>query len=286
MINSATSELLIRIAADPSAADERIAQFRASLSENLAGINTAFNRWSAGGSSDFFRLQGAAQRFGVGMRSNFTSLNQLLSVSRQSSAMWRAATMADLQAVENTSQGLQTSLIRGFLIFDAALARNTASAIIWQKSIGDAFLNAAATAVGAISQEAFVRAIYSTALGFYLLAIRDFAGAAQAFESAAIFGAVGGAAALAGRALAGAKGDSSERQPAGERSASPSAEGSAATSGQMSSQQKTVQIVFQGPVYGGQAGIDELVRHISRAVTERDVNLVAYTVVRQPATRA
>jgi len=50
--------------------------------------------------------------------------------------------------------------------------------------------------------------------------------------------------------------------------------------------QTTVQVIFQGPVYGGQAGIDELVRHISRAVTERDVNLVAYTVVRQPATRA
>jgi len=28
------------------------------------------------------------------------------------------------------------------------------------------------------------------------------------------------------------------------------------------------------------------VRHISEAVTDRDVNLVAYTVVRQPATRA
>jgi hypothetical protein len=28
------------------------------------------------------------------------------------------------------------------------------------------------------------------------------------------------------------------------------------------------------------------VHHVSQAVTERDVNLVAYTVVRQPATRA
>jgi hypothetical protein len=46
-----------------------------------------------------------------------------------------------------------------------------------------------------------------------------------------------------------------------------------------------VQVVFQGPVYGGQAGVDELVRHITQAVTERDVNLVAYTVVRQPTTR-
>ena len=59
-------------------------------------------------------------------------------------------------------------------------------------------------------------------------------------------------------------------------------------SGETSAQppQQTVQVIFQGPVYGGQAGVDELVRHISQAVTERDVNLVAYTTVRQPATRA
>jgi len=131
-----------------------------------------------------------------------------------------------------------------------------------------------------------VRAIFSTALGFYLLAVGDFTGAGQAFEAAAVFGAVGGAAGLATRALAGtgsgSKGTSSNSATSSASSTSAPAAGSAASS----SQQQTVQIIFQGPVYGGQAGIDQLTREISRAVQERDVNLVAYTTVRQPATRA
>jgi hypothetical protein len=283
MIPSTGAELLIRIAADPSAAEASISQFRSSVAENLGGITAHFARWSASGSADLGRMQNAARGFGGSFRTNFGSLNQVLFSSRQSSSLWRAAMIADMQAVENSSQAVEASLVRGFLVFDAALARNTANAIIWQKSIGDAFLKAAATALGAIAQESFVRAIYSTALGFYLLAIKDFVGAAQAFESAAFFGAVGGAAALAGRALAGAqKGSAGPEAGAGSR-----ASGTAATAATpASTNQQTVQIVFQGPVYGGQAGIDELVRHISRAVTERDVNLVAYTVVRQPAKRA
>lgn len=286
MMTSTTSELLIRIAADPSAAETSIAQLRAKLSGDFAGISAEFARWSASGSSDFRRLQNAAQSFGGGLRTNFTTFNRLFDGSRQSSARWRAAVIADMQAVEGSSQIVQTSLLRGFLMFDAALGRNMATAIVWQKSIGDAFLNAATTAVQAIAQEAFVRAIYSTALGFYLLAIQDYAGAVQAFESAAIFGAVGGAAALAGRALAGSKSSGAERQPAETSAPSPSSQPTSSPAAQGGEGQKTVQIIFQGPVYGGQAGVDELVRHISQAVTERDVNLVAYSVVRQPATRA
>ena len=283
MTPNTSAELLIRIAADPSAAEASISQFRSSVAENLSGITSNFARWSASGSADFGRMQNAALGFSGGVRTNFTSLNQLLVSSRQSSSLWRAAMIADMQAVENSSRAVEGSLVRGFLVFDAALARNTVNAIIWQKSIGDAFLNAAATAVGAIAQESLVRAIYSTALGFYLLAIKDFAGAAQAFESAAFFGAVGGAAALAGRALAGA-GSNRTGQESGVGNRESSAGGTPAAPA--STKQQSVQIVFQGPVYGGQAGIDELVRHISRAVTERDLNLVAYTVVRQPATRA
>jgi hypothetical protein len=291
MTSNASAELLIRIAADPSSAEQSISQFRTSVSGNLSGTSADFARWSAGGTAEFARMQSAAQTFGGRLRTNFASVNQLLAGSRQSSSLWRAAMIADMQAVENTSQVLQDSLVRGFLLFDEALGRNISNAIIWQKSIGDAFLKAAVTAVGAIAQEALVRAIYSTALGFYLLAIKDFAGAAQAFESAAVFGAVGGAAALAGRALAGAEGGGTGSQAAsgssaGQAPSSQTSKQAGSAQAQGASGQKTVQIVFQGPVYGGQAGIDELVRHISRAVTERDVNLVAYTVVRQPATRA
>jgi hypothetical protein len=115
-------------------------------------------------------------------------------------------------------------------------------------------------------------------------------GAALAFKSAATYGAVGGAAALAGRALAGPEVREGERGAVARRPGEVAPElivtGTSAQGQETAATQKTVQVIFQGPVYGGQAGIDELVRHISEAVTDRDVNLVAYTVVRQPATRA
>ena len=91
------------------------------------------------------------------------------------------------------------------------------------------------------------------------------------------------------RAIAGTEtttasaGSTTGRSPGG--STKTSVAGSAAGASGQSAAQKPVQIIFQGPVYGGQAGIDELVRHITQAVTERDVNLVAYTVVRQPTVR-
>lgn len=288
MASNTAAELLIRISADPSGAEESIRKFRANFGSDLGGISTGLARWSASGSSDFSRLQAAALSFSGRARGEFGTLDQLLNRNRQSSAAWRSDFVANLETVRTTSQALQGSLVQGMQLFDFALLRNVATAVIWQKSIGEAFRKAAAASIGALAQEAIVRAIYSTALGFYLLAIRDFRGAANAFQSAAIFGVVGGAAALAGRALAG--GESGGGQSNSSSQSSGSAQTNAGTPTTATSQpapaQKTVQVIFQGPVYGGQAGIDELVRHISTAVTDRDVNLVAYTVVRQPATRA
>lgn len=289
MATNTTAELLIRIAADPSRAEESIRQFRSSFGRSLGGLTADLGRWSTSGSADFGRMRSAALGFSGRARNDFSALDQLLNRSRQLSSQWRADFVGNLQAVQNSSQELRASLVQGFETFDFALARNVATAIIWQKSIGDAFRKAAAASIASIAQEAIVRAIFSTALGFYLLALRDFRGAANAFKSAAIFGAVGGAAALAGRALAG--GESGGAQSGSLRRGSASSSASAPASAppqplQPVPAEKTVQVIFQGPVYGGQAGIDELVRHISRAVSERDVNLVAYTVVRQPATRA
>jgi hypothetical protein len=289
MASSNATELLIRIGADPSAAEESIAKFRTSFGSSLNGITSDLARWAAGGTGDFSRVQTAALGFTGRMSTDFNSLNRLLESSRQSSSVWSTSFLSDMQAVQNSSLLLQATFLQGFLAFDAALARNAAGAVIWQKSIGAAFQKAAVMAIGAIAQEAIVRALYSTALGFYLLAIRDFSGAAKAFESAALFGAVGGAAALAGRALAGNQGSSSSGTTPGQGSQSSASSTTASpqpSASPSASEQKTVQVIFQGPVYGGQAGIDELVRHISQAVTDRDVNLVAYTVVRQPAKRA
>lgn len=250
MPSGLAAELLIRIAADPSNAEANLAQFRALMARDLGQVNALLGR------------------------------------SQQAAAAWRTELQSHFAEVANASQTLADGLLARFSQFNFALGANTASAIIWQQSIGEAFRRASLQAIGAMAQEAIVRALQSTALGFYLLAIQDFRGAALAFKSAALFGAVGGAAALAGRALA-AETREPERSRTDLGSPAPSA---GAARGQISAAagetQRTVQIIFQGPVYGGQAGVDELVRHISQAVTERDVNLVAYTVVRQPATRA
>lgn len=290
MATNNAAELLIRIAADPSQAEASIQSFRSSFSGNLGGMNSDLTQWASRGTSSSSSVQKSLQ----GLTSNFglslTSLNTSLKQNGLAVGQWGTSVNSTFSSALSASNALQTSLLGSFKLFDSALVRNAGNASVWQKSIGQAFEKAALTSIGAIAKEAVVRAIYSTALGFYLLAVGDFAGAGQAFEAAAVFGAVGGAAGLATKALTGAAsngGGSHKKSTSGSSTGNQSSATQAAAGGQSSAQkQQTVQVIFQGPVYGGQAGIDELVRHISKAVMERDVNLVAYTVVRQPATRA
>jgi hypothetical protein len=290
MATNDAAELLIRIAADPSQAEANIQSFRSIVSDNLGGMSSALTQWASRGTASFGSVQKSLQ----GLTSNFgmslTSLNASLKQNGQAVGQWGAGVSSTFSGALSASNALQSSLLGSFKQFDSALVRNTGNANAWQKSIGQAFEKAALTSIGAIAKEAVVRAIYSTALGFYLLAVGDFAGAGQAFEAAAVFGAVGGAAGLATKALSGAAssgGAGRKTSTSGSSAGSQSSTAEAAAGAQNSAhKQQTVQVIFQGPVYGGQAGVDELVRHISKAVMERDVNLVAYTVVRQPATRA
>lgn len=286
MPNPTAAELLIRIGADPTRAEASIANFRTRFSRDLSALGVDFSRWAAQSTRNVTEVDKTTQRLADDFRVNVNVVNNLLNRNRQVAQLWKTDLVASFAEVLKTSEALNNSLGRSFLIFNSALGSNIANAVIWQRSIGEAFRKAALQAVSTIAQEALVRAIYSTALGFYLLAVQDYRGAAAAFKSAAIYGAVGGAAALAGRALAGPDVREAERGASVTRpgEVAPTAIVSGRAEG--ASQQTTVQVIFQGPVYGGQAGIDELVRHVSQAVTERDVNLVAYTVVRQPATRA
>ncbi len=289
MATNSAAELLIRIAADPSQAESSIQSFRSNFSGNLSGMNSDLSQWSRRGTSSFGSVQKSLQ----GLTSNFSlglgSLNTSLKQNQNAISQWGSGVSSTFTSALSVSNALQTSLLGSLQAFDSALVRNAGNARVWQKSIGQAFEKAALTSISSIAREAVVRAIYSTALGFYMLAVGDFAGAAQAFEAAAVFGAVGGAAGLAAQALGAGSSSSSTRHKSSSSSKSASghttsAKASGSQNGSQSAQ--TIQVIFQGPVYGGQAGLDELVQHISTAVIERDVNLVAYTVVRQPATRA
>lgn len=289
MATNSAAELLITIAADPSQAESSIQEFRSNFGNNLNGLNSDLSQWSSQGTSSFGNVQKSLQGLTTNFGTSLGSLNSSLNLNRQTISQWQSETNSAFTSALNASGAFETSLLGSFRLFDSALVRNSGNASVWQKSIGQAFEKAALTSITAIAKEAVVRAIFSSALGFYLLAVGDFSGAAQAFEAAAVFGAVGGAAGLASQALSGGSTSSSSSQSASSSSSSGSSQSSTtktASSQSASQKQQTVQVIFQGPVYGGQAGIDELVKHISTAVMERDVNLVAYTVVRQPAPRA
>lgn len=288
MANQTAAELLIRIGADPSNAESSIRQFRANFAQSLTGVSADLALWSAQGTANFNVVDQTAQTLSDHFNVNVAAVNNILDRNRQMALLWKTDVVASLVQVLNVSDNLSVTMLRGFEQFDAALGRNIASAVIWQSSVGEAFSKAAVQAITAIAQQSLVQALQSAALGFYLLAIQDYSGAAAAFESAAIYGAVGGAAALAGRAIATPPGSSLGERAAAGRPASglpDSRSSTSASSAGSVAAQNHVQVIFQGPVYGGQAGIDELVRHITQAVIERDVNLVAYTVVRQPAKR-
>lgn len=87
------------------------------------------------------------------------------------------------------------------LQFSDAMGKNIAQAVIFGGSISAAMEKALKATIASIAAKAVVNALYSTALGFLLLAEMDFSGAASAFEAAAAFGLVGGAAAAIGAAI-------------------------------------------------------------------------------------
>jgi len=194
MPSTNAAELLIRIGADPSGAEANLRRFRESFGRELTGLGTDIRRWAAQGMGDFKSVDQTTQALASHLKLSVTTVNSILERNRNAAQLWKNEVAASFAEVLNASQFLEMGLTRSFMIFDSALGVNVANAIVWQKSIGEAFQKAALQAVGAIAQEALVRAIQATALGFYLLAIQDYRGAALAFKSAAIYGAVGGAA--------------------------------------------------------------------------------------------
>ena len=91
---------------------------------------------------------------------------------------------------------------RSFGQLRGAAEQAITAAILSGESIPKAMRKAVAGAIAALAGQAIVEALMQTAFGFAALARNDFRGASMHFKSAAIFGAVGIAAAIAGRALA------------------------------------------------------------------------------------
>lgn len=127
--------------------------------------------------------------------------------------------------------------------------------------------------IDGLKQLAPVKAIIDTAKGIEALASFDFAAAAQWFAAAALWGTVGAfqIASMAGAFQPGTSGSKAVATAASASSGSAAgshalASGSTSAQAAAQKQQGTIQVIFQGPVYGGRAATQEIISNINAAV--------------------
>jgi hypothetical protein len=222
-------------------------------------------------------MQKSAAKAMEGFRRPLTEiLSPALSQSLREMMEWEAAAVSAPSAAADAWLK-STNLMRGGLLaLNQALGQAIAMAIVYRGSITDAMRQATAAVLASLAAEAFVRAIYATALGFWHLAHFNFKAAGEAFTSAAIFGAVGGAAAVAGRAIAPPRtGGGVSATPVGLVGGLPADGGGSASDRPRGG----VTVIIQGHVIG-RAGIEEMTDIINEAVRDRDVRLIATSVRR------
>jgi hypothetical protein len=162
--------LLFRINADPSQAQSALEGFRSKTTEQMESI-----------------------------RSEFTSV-------QKSQADWSSEFLAESSAV---GTALMTLAQAGAFAFDAlagGLAKNISTALVYSQSMSEALDRTLKSTAASIAGESILQALRSAAMGFYLLAVGDFAGAGNAFEAAALWGSIGGVAAGVGASIGGAQG--------------------------------------------------------------------------------
>jgi hypothetical protein len=146
---------------------------------------------------------------------------------------WATSTNQSLMMVRVAMEGLKEMGQQAFNQLSQGMGANIAHAVIYQESIGKAMKAALSATLEMVAAESIVHAIRSTAMGFEALAAHDYPAATSAFTAAAVWGSVGAAAAVAGRAItpasasAAASGSAAAGASAG--SASAGASGAAGT---------------------------------------------------------
>lgn len=116
-------------------------------------------------------------------------------------AEWSSEFLKESSAVGTALTTLGEAASLTFDRFAMGLGRNIGTALVYSQSITQALDRTLKSTTASIAAEAIVQALRASALGFYLLAVGDFAGAGSAFESAAIWGSIGGVAAGVGAGI-------------------------------------------------------------------------------------
>lgn len=159
--------LLFQIRADPSQAQSALESFRGKTIEQLESVRSEF------------------------------------AVVQQGQSEWSSEFLAQSSAVDGALLTLGRAAAVTFDQLTMGLATNISTALIYSQSMSEALDRTLKSTTASIAAEAVVQGLRSTALGFYLLATGDEAGAGSAFESAAIWGSIGAVAAGVGAGISG-----------------------------------------------------------------------------------
>jgi uncharacterized membrane protein YgcG len=199
------------------------------------------------------------------------------------SKQWAQSQNQSTMLVQVAMEGMGEQAQEAFGKMAEGMGGAIAQAIVYDKSIGQAMRSAMAATLESIAAQSMTEAIYSLAWGFIDLAQQDYAGADAAFTAAALFGSIGFASAVAGRAIApsqgaAAGGGGGSRAGVGGGGGGvgggygSGGGGGAGIGGAGAGALVTVNV--WGHVFG-QSGVEELCSTINEAVQSRDVRLVA-----------
>ncbi len=195
---------------------------------------------------------------------------------------WASSQNQSLLMVKVALESMKEMAQQAFQQMAQGMGAAIAQGMVYEKSIGAAMEAALKSTLESLAGQAFAHAIYSMGLGFLDLAEGNVPGAVAAFEAAALFGSLGAAAGIAGRAVPGGNaGDSSGARSGSGLSSSRLPGGGAqngsengAQYGTAAGQQQHVTVNVFGHVVGV-SGVSELAGMLNDAVLNQGVALTA-----------
>ncbi len=230
--------------------------------------------------SDTAKAGSAVERLHAQTTQNLDSMRKEFQAAGKDVTAWTEGFQKQMsaagQALVSFREGAGLALDR----FAQGMGRSMAVSTVYSKSVEEAMARALKATAASIVAESVVQALRSMGLGFYLLALRDFTGAAEAFKSAAIWGTIGGVAAGLGGALSAGGSGSLQGPPSGVPRSSPPV--SAATAASSAPNSDFVRGQLNVMVMGESQAAQWLTRVISNGVEQYGLRLVASHTRRPP----
>jgi hypothetical protein len=239
-------------------------QKRAEIHQLYAAIRTALYTKEQQDLQKLLNSQGWQGIFGSHFASQIKGDEELLRGWETSSNQALLSVRVAFEALKEMADDALKSIAQG-------MGQGIVHAFMYKQSVGEAMREAAASTIESLASQAAVDAIYYTGEGFALLATGNVGAAGNAFTAAAIFGSVGAAAAVTGRAIA--PPSSTAANSSGSTTSSTSAD-TTSTSSSSASTGPTVFVHINGPVIGP-SGAAQLCDIINQAVYSNDVTLYA-----------